>query len=330
MRTFVLGFLGLLALVLVLGSTQPDADHAAASSPGTTAKPLLTCPDVDGSGSVRSSDITAVVNQFGNDATLPTYKFMYDLDANGVLRSADIVIVVQAYGPPCPLVDTQVAQATVWAYNNVPMTESEASIEALGYHQASNDVPGQGVHYFNFSLWDGAFSPTAPEGLVYHNGKFAALVYVADAPTVGLGTHAPGPCNPGCPGKIDGVELETAADGPQCNPACSWAGGEKWHLHYYLCTAHIGTSSAIAIPGSFVPSVGSSQANCAAYAGEQECTTPVVVQPCYKWGLTAGWMGHLYNGQPNKNLIPDTGGTNGRFADCFPDAEGWKATNCPG
>jgi hypothetical protein len=41
-------------------------------------------------------------------------------------------------------------------------------------------------------------------------------------------------------------------------------------------------------------------------------------------------MGHLWNHLPNANQVPDVDGTmNGRFADCFPDTQGWKAYNCP-
>jgi hypothetical protein len=43
-----------------------------------------------------------------------------------------------------------------------------------------------------------------------------------------------------------------------------------------------------------------------------------------------GWMGHLWNWQPNANRVPDINGSqNGRFADCFPDGGVWKAYNCP-
>jgi hypothetical protein len=251
----------------------------------------------------------------------------------------------------------------------VPQLEDEAEIEAIGYYLASTDVQGQGKHYVNNQNWDGVFDPRAPEGLVYNNGRLVAQLYVADANVVGLGTHTVGPCSPGCAGAEYNIELETAADGPQCSPACSWDGAEVWHLHHYLCTINIGTATAAAIPGSFAPSVGNSLAACDAYSDSQTspdaplCSVPVTTQPCYQWQQHSGWMGHLYNWIPNANRIPDqatedlgdpqgqgpctdgidngldglTDGadpdctyTNGRFADCYPDVEGWKATNCPG
>jgi hypothetical protein len=45
--------------------------------------------------------------------------------------------------------------------------------------------------------------------------------------------------------------------------------------------------------------------------------------------MNVGWMGYLWNWLPNANRLPDANSTmNGRFADCFPDSEGWKAHEC--
>jgi len=45
--------------------------------------------------------------------------------------------------------------------------------------------------------------------------------------------------------------------------------------------------------------------------------------------MNVGWMGYLWNWLPNANGLADVNGTtNGRFADCFPDSEGWKAHDC--
>ncbi len=369
-KAWILAVLGVVAAVLLLGGSSSRPEPATAASPGAAVSPILSCPNVDGSAGnkVLIPDILAVVQAYFKDypiagsepAGTSDYVPMYDLNGvynpqtglGGQQRIDDILAVVNAYFDVCPLVDTQVAQATSWAMDvdgnpgngmqPVPQIENEAAIEALGYYRGTNDVPGQGVHYVNNQNWDGVFDPAAPEGLVYNNGRLAAQLYVTDAPTVGLGTHAPNACftqptPSGCPGKIDGIDLEPPGTGPDCNPACSWIGAEKWHLHYYLCTVNIGTTGAIAIPGSFIPAVGNSLAACDAYSDSQtnpdapECTIPVTTQPCYSWGQTAGWMGHLYNWFPNANRVADVNATmNGRFGDCYPDVEGWKATNCPG
>jgi hypothetical protein len=364
-RTGSLALLGAAAVAAIAffgGANQPDAVDA--SSPGTTVAPILSCPNVNGSADnkVLVGDIVEVVKAYFKDYAIQAgeppgtsdYVPMYDLNApynpatatGGNQRVDDIVAVVNAYFDTCPLVDTQVAQATLWAIDMdgnlgngkqpVPQFENEAAIEAIGYYRTTTDVPGQGVHYVNMENWDGVFDPRAPEGLVYNNGRLAAQLYVADAEVVGLGSHSPGPCGPPCPGAEYGVELETAGDGPQCNPACSWDGTETWHLHHYLCTVNVGMASAIAFPGALAPGIADSAASCESYSDSvtnpdaPECTIPVTVQPCWGWQLNSGWMGHLYNWYPNNNLSADTGGPNGRFTDCFPDSEGWKATNCPG
>jgi hypothetical protein len=49
----------------------------------------------------------------------------------------------------------------------------------------------------------------------------------------------------------------------------------------------------------------------------------------WKWKAIVGWMGHLWNHKLNPNQVPDSGSMNGRFADCTPDGQGWKAYTCP-
>jgi len=355
-KAWILALLGLVAGIFVFAGSSNSTEKATAASPGATVSTLLSCPNVDASSDhkVLVGDILAVVQAYFKDWPSTNYVYMYDragpynpvTSTGGQQRVDDILNVVQSYFDVCPAVDTEVAVATRWAMDidsnpgngmqPVPQIESEAAIEAIGYYQASNDVPGQGVHYFKIENWDGIFDPAAPEGLVYNNGRLGAQLYVAEGATVGLGDHTPNACftpptPSGCPGKIDGVDLEPPGTGPDCSPKCSWLGAEKWHMHYYLCTYGIGTAAAFALPGSFAPGVGDTQAHCAAFAGEPACTEPITTQPCYVWGQTAGWMGHLYNWYPNANRLADVNATmNGRFADCFPDVEGWKNANCPG
>jgi hypothetical protein len=319
MKRVLFGLLGVLAFVIFTPG-QYHTEPTMAASPGSGAKRLLNCPDVDGSGSVRSSDITAVVSQFGNDATLPTYKFMYDLDANGVLRSADIVIVVQAYGPACPLGDRQVAQATLAIYNHpnaaAIMACDDATLATLGYLRGSTNVPGQGVHYFKASLWDGTFDVANPEGLVCdtYNGyyRLAAELYVINGDNIGWGSFNPNG------GPTSGVDIDVSPF-TCASPPCSWDGPEGWHAHAYLCTAHIGTPSAWVLPG---------------YTNAQDCEDDHNSTPCsgagcpgtWAWDDKVGWMGHLWNFRPNENLLPDGGTTNGRYADCRPP---FKHNTCP-
>jgi hypothetical protein len=239
----------------------------------------------------------------------------------------DILAVVGRYFETCPVVDTEVALATQWGLANVPMTEDAAALQKIGYYRGSTDVPGQGAHYVNLDNWDGVFDPAAPEGLVYQNGRLAAQLYVTNGDVVGWGAHAAESWPP--PPVPHSVDLEADPDGPQCDPKCSWDGTyDGWHLHYYLCTIGIGTPAAAAIPGVFINI--QNQEGCAWLSGGQpECTIPITETPCYRFAQNVGWMGHLWNWLPNANQIPDEGGINGRFADCFPDREGWKEFNCP-
>ena len=306
MKKVVVILLALVAVgVLMAGQPAPDVAATHAKSPPRP-KPLVSCSDMTGDGRVRGIDITAVVTAFANDAgpgwpyeVSNAYKFLYDRDANGALRGPDIGIVVGDYGMDCPLVDAQVAKATLWAYANAPVKESEAALEALGYYQASTDVPGQGTHYAKLEDWDGVFDPEAPEGLVYHHGRLAAQLYVVDGDAVGWGDYEATSYPP--PETPHEVDLEGDADGPACDPDCSWNGTDDgWHLHYYLCTYNIGTSGATALPGT-----ATAQACATAGGGDPPCTVPVTTQPCYRWGQNVGWMGHLWNHLPNLNIVED-------------------------
>jgi hypothetical protein len=293
--------------------------------------------DASPDNKVAVGDILAIVQAYFHDWPATNYYPLYDLVApynpaiagppytGGKIRVDDILNVVNQYFDICPLADTQVAAASKWGIQNIPVMENPAALHALHYYEASSDVPGQGTHYVNMDNWDGTFNPAAPEGLVYTNGRIAAQLYVVDgnAPAIGWGTFAAGSC---CPAAQHGIDLESAVSGgPNCSPACSWDGPEGWHLHHYLCTVHIGTPSSLAVP------TFATQGNCATYSGgEPLCTVPITTTPCYQWGKDIGWMGHLWNWLPNDNQISDVDSTmNGRFADCFPDTEGWKAYNCP-
>ena len=332
MKRILIGMLAAVTLLAFGVSSGPGTGDVQASSPGSTVVPLLSCPTVSGGGQVDLfGDIFGVAFQFGTDdddvgpGEPDGYHVLYDVGlADGTIDLFnDIFGVALRFGEICPAVDAQVAKATLWGINNVPVVENAAALVAIGYYRGSTDVPGQGVHYVKIENWDGNFDPEAPEGLVYNNGKLAAQLYVTDGTVVGWGTHAATSYPP--PPVPHGVDLEGAADGPQCSPACSWDGTyDGWHMHYYLCTFDIGTVGAVAVPNV------STQGSCASFGGgDPLCTIPITTTPCYRWGQNVGWMGHLWNHELNPNQIADIGGNNGRFADCVPDTDGWKAFNCP-
>ena len=346
--------------IVALPSTRTES-----ASPGQTVSTLLTCPNVDAStdNKVLVGDILGVVQAYFKDWPSTNYVYMYDLagpynpqtSTGGQQRVDDILAVVQSYFDVCPLADTQVARATRWALDTdenpgngmqpVPQIENAGALLALGYVGISTvDVPGQGVHYSKGSLWDGNFNPAAPEGLVYNNGRLAAQLYVMNGANVGWLTEDPGPnagpcgdsIDNGSDGFTDGADSDCVLGPPTGPPVtdinidplaycgagvgCSWATEEGWHLHYRLCIVHIGTPSAHFQP---MPE-GSDHQDCK----DVNTNTPGGGTAAYFDRM--GWMGHLWNWFPNNNMETDVNGTpNGRFADCFPDSQGWKAHNCP-
>jgi hypothetical protein len=365
-RSWPLALLALVAAVFLFVGNAGPSQRAHAASPGGSPTPLLSCPNVDGSADnkVLVGDILAVVGAYFQDWPTTNYTYLYDTTSpyntqtglGGQERVDDILAVVTKYFTVCPLVDTQVAKATRWALDTdpvtpgnqpVPQTENAAALSALGYVGISTvDVPGQGVHYSKGSLWDGNFDPAAPEGLVYNDGRLAAQLYVVNGSSVGWLTEDPGPnagpCGDGFDNGgdtlIDGADPDCVLGPPVGTPpddvnidpfsycgagvACSWAMDEGWHLHYRLCIVHIGTPYAHFVP---LPS-GQGQTNCDAIQN----APPNAGAGFDAYFERMGWMGHLWNWQPNANRVDDVNGTqNGRFADCFPDVQGWKAYSCP-
>jgi hypothetical protein len=342
------------AFMLVATHLVPGREHdlANASSPGTVDAPLLSCADFNGDGPVAGADFFALLGKFGTAYPALNFSYLYDLDANDNITGGDFFATLADFGQTCPEIDSQIADATlaVLALGSGVLDCTESAMNAAGYYRSSNDVPGQGVHYSNPAYNDGVFEPEHPEGLVCDNpgGRLIAQLYVVSGASVGwVEDPGPGPdLGPNAGSCWDGVDnggdtVADAADGdcgsgipvgaalddvdidPLCNvPDCSWATDEGWHLHYRLCTIQIGSPGAMSFP--LAP--GSDESDCEAF--HNSCPLG-----CYNelwvFNYRVGWMGHLWNHDLNENLIADSGGMNGRFADCYPDAQGWKAHNCP-
>ncbi len=290
-----------------------SATASRSASPGTAVAPLLSCPNVDGSSNNRVgvADIIAVRQAYGNDWPSDDYLYLLDLHdpyneatgQGGVQRVDDVMAVVGRYFDVCPRVDTEIASATRWVLRDEPglLTEDAQLLADLGYSRGLLDIPGQGLHYFNYPRWyDGEFDLENPEGLLYVDGKLVAQLYLSNGNYFGWGPEPP---------PVEGVDLDLF-----CSPQpCSWSndsGGEPvdtWHLHEGLCTVARGT------PYESSTRMQDAEA-CEAYHNS--------LGHGGTWNFVerVGWMNHLWNWHPN---------TNGRFADCFPDVEGWKAHNCP-
>ncbi|MEX1254841.1 MAG: hypothetical protein WEE64_10910 [Dehalococcoidia bacterium] len=314
-----LPFIAAIGAAFLLATALAPGSVAQATHPATP-RPLLNCADVFPDGSVSVSDIGTVVGKFGQgspdySAVAGGYHPLYDLVADGSISVGDIGSTVADFGNNaaggCPsAVDTQIALASLWVYNDHPglLTENVSLLSGMGYLRYSFDVPGQGIHYVNLANWDGVFNPTEPEGLVYNDGKLMAQLYVVEGDTteggVGWGTEPP---------PVEMVDIDSI-----CAPAtCSWdTPGDGWHLHLDLCTYNIGTVFAT---NTYTASDAACEAlNSASGQGGG-----------YDWDDRLGWMGHLWNQMLNANLNPLDVNANGRFADCFPDAEDWTGFNCP-
>ncbi len=322
MKRLLLGLVALAAVVVYVPS--PHGNVANATNP-VQLKHLLSCADVNSpnpDGAVSAPDFFAVLGRFGAQYPAANFSYIYDLGGtspNGSVDATDFFKVLGQFGMPCPLVDTQISRATLAILNHPQaaniMACDEATLESLGYYRGSSDVPGQGVHYVNFSptIWDGNFNVLQAEGLVCDGGRLAAELYVVMGDVIGWGSWNGSAA-------VHSVNIDSATN---CTPSpCSWATAEGWHAHARLCTINVGEPDALAFP--------TDQASCiAAAGGDPICTMPISTTPCYTWDDRVGWMGHLWNFQLNGNLVDENGDTiadHGRFADCAPPT---KAESCP-
>lgn len=379
--------IGGMALALFAGLSLTQGTKRGVVSAANPPAPLLSCPIVSGNSTntVSAADILLVVRHFGQNYGTPgaVYWPLYDvvspydpadpLDPGGKITAADILLVVTQFAHVCPLVDTQIAKATraigdplfsdvlcddagTVKYQNPVncggdtrfFTEDPSFLAGKGYLRGSTDVPGQGVHYVNYSYWNGVFNPVRPPGLVYKGGALVAqLYYVAGDSGATIGGTAGVGWGSALNSNVRAVNIDALCTPvPQEPPsigACSWAGSyDGFHWHQNLCTVGIGTPGAIAFPGV------SSQSSCNSFGASQgiSCTFPPAANFNCAWSAAVGWMGHLWNWLPNSNytnavnpgpgglgdctaLLCATGESNGRFADCAPDISGWNAYNCP-
>ena len=278
-------------LVGLPGERAAEATHPAP-------QPVLSCSDVNGDGPVTVGDIGEVVLRFGSAYPDPPYHPLYDVNGgDGMVTIGDVGMAVFDFGLVCPLVDTQIAQATLAiidpSHGGDPrfLNEDPDFLASRGYLRAAQDLPGHGIHYVNPSLLDGIFDPAEPDGVAYNNGRLVSHVYYADGDVVGWG---------GMPEHSNQVDIDAFCTPAPPNTACSFSGSEDgWHDHVELCIWNIGTPEALV----FAP------------ISEEECESTGGI-----WDGRNGWMLHMH---------PHTINPNGRFANCFPDVEHWKGFNCP-
>jgi hypothetical protein len=303
-----LAILVLAALFVILSGTERSAVQA--TDPGPAPAPLLTCGDVNADGAVAGPDFFALLGRFGTAYPEPAFTYLYDLNADSAVAGTDFFAILGDFGTFCPLADTQIALATLWAIgglpanhpcmtNNAPppLTESSSALSAIGYTGGGQDVPGQGKHYMKLQNWANGFDPCRPEGLVYDSGRLVAHLHYINGDVVGWN---------GAPPPVDNVDIDAFCVTTQYgNTPCSWSNDngpeplDGWHLHEDLCVINLGQPNSQLFRTQ-------TAAECQAAAGGAN----------WNWFERLGWMGHLWNHQLSGN---------GRLADCAPDPAGYFA-----
>ena len=285
-------------LILLMAIVGFGAFTSALPRPGAALEnwpPLLNCSDVNADGHVDGFDIGAVVTKFGTVYPNENYLLLYDVWGGGNVDGFDIGKVVVDFGRVCPLIETQVAQATlalIGAYGG-PDLRDPAQAAAAGYIQDSQDVPQMGIHLDNplyLTAWPNCCSLGLPGedtesqlihpvGLVYAEapgGGPDELIggwYLAPNDEVCAFYGIPGPCQSSAEQPL-GFGL-TNADEDNQDPVGAQLG---WHTHPWLCVWNWGTTSALVFEN----------------VAQQDCESSGGI-----WFSTYGWMLHLYNVIPN-------------------------------
>jgi hypothetical protein len=178
-----------------------------------TALPLngnrYVCPDINGDTYVNSADQLLVLKSFGKRFGQAGYARMNDYNVDRVINSIDQLGLARWFGQRCSVEQQMVRTSTlaIEQYQNINDAYAD------GFVQATQFVPGQGLHVVKSSRYDLTFDPAAPEGLLYEPDssspggyRLAAALYVI-----------PYGLNPLVP---DGIPNTT---------------DDAWHYHDFLC-----------------------------------------------------------------------------------------------
>ena len=294
----------LFVVLMVAAFTAPtlaDTDQAHAG-PGWPGGPLLNCPDLDGGGSVNFPDFLILLQRFGGsyNADPDTYSLLADLNGDKGVGFPDFLVLLQQFSNTCPLMESQVALATLAAEKY----RDPAQATADGYSQGSQYVANMGIHvskfanFFGFPDIDpanctpGAISGTCqlehPAGLLYTEtspgsgvaDELIGLWFIVPVQPVcdSFFLQEPDPCDQPVGTHPIGFGL-TNTDEDSEDPD---GGGPQrgWHTHPSLCVWNINTTQAFTAEG--IP-----EGTCADLGG------------LTIWFETFGWMNHLYSFIPN-------------------------------
>lgn len=283
--------------------TLADSDQAHAGGgipPGPwPGGPLLNCADLNGDGSIAFADFLVMLQRFGGnyDADPATYSLLADLNGDKSVAFADFLMLLQQFTNTCPLIESQVAKATLAAEKY----RDPAQATADGYFTSSQYVPNMGIHMVHLGNQvafpdldnvtcnvSGGLGATCqlehPVGLLYTETFPGSTVpedligvwYIVPTQDVCDFYVIQGTCQPDLLEPV-GFGL-TNTDEDNLDP--DGAGPQRgWHTHPNLCIWDWATTSAFVAEN--VP-----QATCTSTGGQA-------------WFPTYGWMIHIYNFVPN-------------------------------
>ena len=280
MRRLVL----ILAVVVVSIATISLSASPKPTTAGASWPPLLNCPDVNGDGAVSGLDMFALIGSFGSSYPNSNYLLLHDLNGDQAVGLLDFLEVIGRFGERCPLIDTQVAQATLAM---LPYRDWSVA-NAAGYSVSSQDVPQMGIHVSraNYST---TFDHTDPIGLVYTEKQTGPagvpdqligawyVIPVQDVCDVFLpGTSS---CQPVDVKPVGFGTNNTDEDSTDLDTCISFGCQHGWHTHTNLCVY-------ADPPRTIEQGESGSLEQCIASGGY------------FNFG-TYGWMIHLYNFIPN-------------------------------
>ena len=331
MKRFMLVFT-LLAVGLLASFVSLESSSEAASHPGWSSGPLLSCPDVDGNGAVGIPDVLLTASAFGTfGAVGSNYAYLYDVgNGDGVVNIPDdIIFIASQFSLLCPdLINRQVAVASSAMVGRCsagitvcPDLRNWSEAQSAGYIQSTQYVPQMGIHVYNLAyqgvytrMDDAVCDPSAetydvsvcqlerPVGLVYTDSNPDPDIADPDL-LIGAWYQVPNPevCayfgnpNPGSCQPSGGEANEPIGFGTTNTDEDNTdvsAYWKGWHDHTGLCSGDWGGS------GAWVVETGQ-----ATQQSENNCLNNGFFQGCGASGCSFfynyGWMMHLYNFVPN-------------------------------
>ncbi len=281
-------------LILVLAITvvavfAVSGSPRQASAGGAPWPPLLNCPDVTGDGPVDFFDFLALLQNYGTEYPDADFYYLYDWAPNGAVDFFDFLVLLQNYGQTCPLMDSQVAQATLatMQYQNCQDAVTDGYAPGTG----GVYVPNMGIHISKIPNMSTTFDLEKPFGLVCTEtftgsrvvDQLIGLWYIIPVESTGTLYGRPPPYQADDVQPVGFGTSNTDEDNTDDLNAIQ----QGWHTHPNLC---VGSGFLLELgeaPNSSWHDPNDAVHECLAHRDG------TILVPLY------GWMLHLYNFTPN-------------------------------